>query len=322
MGSIALFRLVGETPIRLDDSPATVERELQAIVERNLDTYLGVTFLATEFTTGQVHGGRIDTLGIDENQVPVIIEYKRRTDENVINQGLFYLDWLLDHRGDFTELVRSKAGQSRADNIDWSKPRVVCIAGDFTRYDEHAVQQIDRSIELLRYRKYGDDLLLFETVSREPDSRFASIAKGSTDANDSKGAPKKDYDAFAYKFENASDSLKGLFDELVEYLESFEQVTRRDNKLYVAYKRIKNFACIEIVPKSGFLNVYAKVDPASIELTDGFTRDVSQVGHWGTGDFWQSLCDQQMTLRRPSPLLSRATTPAKSSASDRRPAVA
>jgi hypothetical protein len=55
---------------------------------------LGVRFLATAFTTSN---GRIDTLGL-ENGCPVILEYKRAANENVINQGLFYLDWLMDHR--------------------------------------------------------------------------------------------------------------------------------------------------------------------------------------------------------------------------------
>jgi len=46
-------------------------------MEQNLDTLLGVTFLASEYATGKTHGGRIDTPGIDENGFPVIIEYKR-----------------------------------------------------------------------------------------------------------------------------------------------------------------------------------------------------------------------------------------------------
>jgi RecB family endonuclease NucS len=48
-------------------------------------------------STGKTHRGRIDSLGLDENGCPVIIESKRKLNENVINQGLFYLDWLLDH---------------------------------------------------------------------------------------------------------------------------------------------------------------------------------------------------------------------------------
>ena len=51
------------------------------------------------------------------------------------------------------------------DGIDWSAPRLVCIAGGFTRYDEHAVQQMNRNIELFRYLRFGDELLLLELVN-------------------------------------------------------------------------------------------------------------------------------------------------------------
>ena len=83
------------------------------------------------------------SLGLDENDFPVILEYKRSTGENVINQGLFYLDWLMDHRGDFERLVTRQLGHETADRIDWNAPRLVCVAADFTKYDGHAVQQIN-----------------------------------------------------------------------------------------------------------------------------------------------------------------------------------
>lgn len=117
-------------------------------------------FLASEYSTGKTHKGRIDTLGIDENCSPVIIEYKRALSENVINQGLFYLDWLLDHKAEFKFLVIERLGNQAGEAIEWSSPRLCCIASDFTKYDEHAVQQNNRNIELIRYRRYGDSLLL------------------------------------------------------------------------------------------------------------------------------------------------------------------
>ena len=125
---------------------------------------MGVRFLATEYPTGKTHGGRIDTLGIDENGCPVIIEYKRSLNENVINQGLYYLDWLLDHKAEFELLVLKHIGKEAADTIEWTGPRL-CIAGNFTKYDQHAVQQINRNIELIRYVRYGTDLVLFELVN-------------------------------------------------------------------------------------------------------------------------------------------------------------
>jgi RecB family endonuclease NucS len=77
------------------------ERELQRLFEANLVALLGVQFIATEFSTGDRQRGRIDTLGLDQDGSPVIVEYKKSGNDNIINQGLFYLDWLVDHRGDF-----------------------------------------------------------------------------------------------------------------------------------------------------------------------------------------------------------------------------
>lgn len=85
------------------------EKELQHFVENNLDELFGIRFLASEYSTN--HGGRIDSLGLDENNSPVIIEYKWGENSAIINQGLFYLDWLVEHIADFQLLVQKKIGK-------------------------------------------------------------------------------------------------------------------------------------------------------------------------------------------------------------------
>ena len=87
MSDIKLFQLQGDNVNELTGSAVKIEKSLQEQIEKNLDTYLGVRFLATEYSIGVNHGGRIDTLGIDENGSPVIIEYKRSMNENVITRG-------------------------------------------------------------------------------------------------------------------------------------------------------------------------------------------------------------------------------------------
>ena len=150
MSDIQLFRLASGTAQELSGRAAAVEKQLQSLIEAQMPTFLGVRFLASEYTTGKTHRGRIDSLGLDENGCPVIIEYKRHSNENMMSQGLFYLDWLLDHRAEFQWLVMEKLGKDVANEIDWTGTRLLCIAADFTRYDQHAVQQIPRNIELIR----------------------------------------------------------------------------------------------------------------------------------------------------------------------------
>lgn len=92
MSDIKLFRTNNGTVEELKGTSAALEKSLQTLIEQHLEAFLGIRFLASEHSTGKVNSGRIDTLGIDENGCPVIIEYKRALNENVINQGLFYLD--------------------------------------------------------------------------------------------------------------------------------------------------------------------------------------------------------------------------------------
>lgn len=94
MSDVKLFRIDHNQVTELAGDALQVEKSLQFLFESNLEPLLGIRFLATEHSTGPVHGGRIDTLGLDEDDCPVILEFKRAVNENVINQGLYYLDWL------------------------------------------------------------------------------------------------------------------------------------------------------------------------------------------------------------------------------------
>jgi predicted transport protein len=244
-----------------------------------------------------VHGGRIDTLGLDEDGCPVIIEYKRAINENVINQGLFYLDWLLDHRKEFQWLVMEKLGAATAQDVDWSAPRLLCIAGDFTRYDEHAVKQIARNIELIRYRRFDGDLLLLELVHAPKQSRQTATSSPKGEAAETPTKENADGESasnlsqrIAYRISQADSALRDLFEAIRQFLLGLgDDVQMKELKYYVAFKRLKNFACLEVYPQVRVVTMHLKVDPKTVALEDGFSRDVTDIGHFGTGDLQLSL---------------------------------
>lgn len=79
MTDLKVFRLDSDgRDVELRGSTVTRERELQRRVEASLEEMLGVRFLASEYPTGPWHQGRIDTLGLDENNVPVVVEFTDR----------------------------------------------------------------------------------------------------------------------------------------------------------------------------------------------------------------------------------------------------
>ena len=305
MSDLRIFRVSGQSVSPLAAQTLALEKSLQTLIENNLEEVLGVRFLATEYSTGAKHGGRIDTLGLDENNCPVIIEYKRAVSENVINQGLFYLDWLLDHKAEFRWLVMERYDKEVAEAIEWSGTRLLCIAGDFKKYDLHAIQQIPRNIELYRFGYYGEDVLVLDLVggSRQPGNAHSAAADDAT-AQPTKTQWK--YDAPSLQLQKGPPPLSDLFESLKALALSLgDDIELRELKLYFAFRRIRNFACVEVRPQAATLVVYLRLDPASVAFEEGFSRDVSQIGHWGTGNVELSVRNAA-DLEKLQPLLLKS----------------
>ncbi len=307
-----LFHLSGTGVTELPGSRFPIERELQRLLEGHLETFLGVRFLASEFATGARHGGRIDTLGIDENNVPVIIEYKREVHESVINQGLYYLDWLVNSKAEFRLLVQDRLGSTVAAAIDWASPRLICIAGDFTRYDTYAVQKISRSIELVRYRRYGQEHLMLElantplTVTTPAARAVAPVPPTVPTVADVDGAAPGVTVTAETALQKGTSELIERYRMLAEYLLGLgDDVQVKTLKLYFAFKRLKNFVTVVPGTNKNELWLYLKLDPATVQLEDNFTRDVRIIGHWGTGDLELTL-RTDAELEKAKPLLLRS----------------
>jgi predicted transport protein len=80
--------------------------------------------------------------------------------------------------------------------------------------------------------------------------------------------------------------------ELLASLEGYvmslgDDVQRKELKLYIAFKRLKNFATV--VPQRGRLLLYLHLDVDKVPPPPSMGRDVRQQGHWGTGDMELSL---------------------------------
>ena len=155
---MALFKINGSTVKKIIAKDLDLEKNLQSLFEQNLEEILNIVFLSHEYTTSE--GGRIDTLGVDKSDgSPVIIEYKKNQNDQIINQGLFYLRWLLDHKDSFEKICKEKKIEIK---ITWDSPRVICIAENYNKFDIGTVDVLPIKIELWRYRIYEDDILYLE----------------------------------------------------------------------------------------------------------------------------------------------------------------
>ena len=82
-----------------------------------------------------------------------------------------------------------------------------------------------------------------------------------------------------------------------------DDVQRKDLKVYIAFKRIRNFAAVEVYKDK--LLMHLSLNPDHVDLVEGFTRDVRRIGHWGTGDL-EVWVRNRVDLERAKPLIKQA----------------
>lgn len=279
---MALFKITGNKAIKLLSKELNLEKKLQNLFEDNLGEILNVTFLTSEYSTS--FGGRIDTLGVDKNGAPCIIEYKKNQNDNVINQGLSYLRWLLDHKADFEILCQN---QKIDIDIDWDSPRVICIAESYNKFDLDTADILPINIELLRYRIYNEDILYLEPESYQK-------IKISTSSIVKKVKAQKAKNIQLQKVYSINDHLSGknkdtvrLFQDLRERILSLDQNIIEEAKAkYIAYKTSTNF--VDIVVKQYGLKIFLNVKSGQLNDPQKIARDLAKpkpIGHWGNGDY-------------------------------------
>ena len=268
---MAIFRKNKQNLHKLKVKKFKNEKELQKLFENNLEGIFGIRFLVTEYTTS--YGGRIDSLGLDEDGSPVIIEYKKSEKDNIINQGLFYLDWLVDHKGDFELVVQKKLGNNV--KVNWDAPRLILVAQSYNKYDKYAVNRISENIELKKYILYDDNVLFIENVflpNRKEDSKKTKKTK----------VVYKDY-TIDYHLSGKPDKIKELFNEFKERIINLdEKINEKILKHYVAYELDRNF--VEFVIQKNALKIYIDISKDNLNDSKNIAKDCTKIGHWATGD--------------------------------------
>ena len=280
-----LFRIEAGALAAVPQISFKTEKALQALVEKSLLAAFNARFVASEFRTGAQHMGRIDTLALSEENNPVIVEYKNVESSDLITQSLFYLHWLADHRGDFEKVTQKTLGAGI--EVDWSDIRVICMAPNYKRYDLHAVQVMGANIELWKYRRFANETLYLEEVYRQALQSSSEPASGKNPVMVKAGQKAAVTRAtgvytFAEHLEGKSDLIRQIALEVHDYVTSMdEQIVCVPKKFYVAYKASQNIVCMEV--RKQHVTLFLKLDPKTVSMpTNG--RDVTDIGHYGTGD--------------------------------------
>jgi predicted transport protein len=220
------------------------EKQLQSLIESNLDALFDMTFVFSEFST--THGGRIDTLAIDTDQRPVIIEYKADKSATILLQGLYYMDWLVENKAEFEKVVRSQL--SKEIPINWSSGvRLVLVARSFEIWDKFAVNRIKEEVELYEYTLYENQELKLDKTTLPKDFRgysktsITSISEHSIEDH----LKKTQLESIKSSINELRDNIKAISDDIDE----------RPTKDHIKFKSTVIFFAIYVQKKQYWVDV-------------------------------------------------------------------
>ena len=271
------------------ENPFKLERDIQRIVEENLETLFDLEFVKTEFA---IHNFRLDTLAYDRvNKSFVIIEYKRDKNFSVIDQGYAYLSLLLNNKADFIlEYNENKTETIRRNDIEWSQSRVLFLAPEFTSYQKESINFKDLPIELWEIKRFANNTLSLNQIKSNKSSESIKTISPADAQNDI-----VDKEIKVYREEDhlskGSEEICALYEKLKNMILNLDSLDIKVLKFYIAFISRTNVVDIIIQKKS--LKLFINLQKGDLDDPKGIMRDVSQLGHQGNGDYEINLKDDE-----------------------------
>lgn len=288
---MTLFKNTSSQLTGIKEVPFKLERDIQRLFEANLSTIMAIELVRSEFT---IKNKRIDTLAFDaQTKAFVIIEYKRDRNSSVVDQGLTYLSLMLQNKADFVlEYNETHKNNLKRDEVDWSQSRVVFVSTSFTDNQREATNFKDLAIELWEVKRFENDIISIHPIRK---SNAAESIKPIMQSN-------KDLKQVTDEIKTYTEEslLQGKPEEVVELYEKFksaitalaDEMEVKALKYWISFK-IQNTIIASIEVQKGALKLYIKLNKGQLDDPKKLADDVSQIGHWGNGDYQIKVSDDK-----------------------------
>lgn len=285
---MAIFNVSRGKLVEISEATLEREKDIQKLTEDNLNAVFGIDFVTSEF---ELNNLRIDTLGFDrESKSFVVIEYKRKENFSVIDQGYAYLALLLNNKAEFVLKYNEKVEKAlKKDDIDWSQSRVIFVSPAFTNYQRQAINFRDLPIELWEVKLYSNGTILYNQIqSPEKSESINKISQRSevvkTVSREVKTATEETH------LELGDEDRKSLYKELKDAVLSIgSDITVKPKVRYIAFVHKTNFMDVAIYRSQ--LNLFINMARGTLNDPKRLAEDVSNKGHWGNGDYVVKLKD-------------------------------
>jgi predicted transport protein len=273
----------------IKENPFKLEKDLQTLTEENLKLVFGLDFVKSEFA---LNNFRIDTLAFDPDASSfVIIEYKRDKNFSVIDQGYAYLSLMLNNKADFI-LEYNECGKEvlKRNDVDWSQSRVIFVSPSFTTYQREAINFKDLPIELWEIKRYDNQTVNYSQIQTSGAQESVKTISRDDAVVETVNKEIKVYTEKEH-LEIASPEILELYDTFKSAITNLDGIELKPTKKYLAFVSGSNIADIHIQKKA--LKMWINMFKGELDDSKELARDVSNVGHWGNGDYELQIRDDE-----------------------------
>lgn len=268
----------------LSEKPFKLEKEIHQLFERNLPSITNLKFVKSEFT---IKNNRIDTLAFDEESNSfVIIEYKRNQNFSVIDQGVSYLNLMLEYKAEFiVEYNETQKKNLQRSDIDWSQSKIIFVSPSFNDFQKQSTNFKDLAIELWEIKQFDNDVIVLNSIKKSNAAPSFKHVQKDQNSQISKVIQQT-------KVYSEEDHLQGKSDDTIELYESYKTaILNLGNDIDVKPKKqeigftTKGKIFTDVCIMKSSLKFFINMKSGTLDDPKFITRDVSNIGHWGNGDY-------------------------------------
>ena len=267
---------------QVKEKPFKLEREIQSIFENNLQEVMSLQLVKSEFA---IKNKRIDSLAYDkQTNAFIIIEYKRDKNYSVVDQGLTYLNLMLQNKAEFILTYNETLQDTiHSKDVDWSQSRVAFVSPSFTENQISASDFKDFGIELWEVKQFENNTISINSIKK---SSGAPSIKPLLENSEKLKEVKENIKVYTEEdhYNNGSDSSIELYEKFKSaILNLADGVEIIPQKFYIAFKKGSNISDIEMQKKGLKIFINAKI--GTLDDPKDLAKDVSNIGHRGNGDY-------------------------------------
>lgn len=267
---------------QVKEKPFKLEREIQSIFENNLQEVMSLQLVKSEFA---IKNKRIDSLAYDkQTNAFIIIEYKRDKTYSVVDQGLTYLNLMLQNKAEFILTYNETLQDTlHSKDVDWSQSRVAFVSPSFTENQISASDFKDFGIELWEVKQFENNTISINSIKK---SSGAPSIKPLLENSEKLKEVKENIKVYTEEdhYNNGSDASIELYEKfkaaIINLADGIEIIPQ---KFYIAFKKGSNISDIEMQKKG--LKIFINTKIGALDDPKGLAKDVSNIGHRGNGDY-------------------------------------